>query len=76
LTENSLHEITIVNNSGNDTEISFSRNYSLIDEDMGDAAEANKITIASTKTAHFYCTAILYKGNLIFNMRTGSQDSR
>jgi hypothetical protein len=76
LTNRTLHEITIVNNSGNDTTVSFSKNYLLVDEEIFALNDLNKIVIPPAKSAYFYCTALLYKGVLIFDMRTGTQDTR
>ena len=76
LTERTLHELTIVNNGGTDCVVSFSKNYVLVDEENANLSELNKITIQPTKTAYFYATAILYKGLLTLELRTGSQDSR
>ena len=76
LTNRTLHEVTIVNNSGHDVSVKFAKNYLLVDEELHDLSELNKIVIPPTKTAYFYCTAILYKGALILDMRTGSQDTR
>ena len=76
LNQNSLHVVTIVNNSNHDTEVNFSKNYLLVDEEIAEAADLNRIVIPPTKTAYFYCTGILYKGVMVFKMRTGSQDSR
>ena len=76
LTVRTLHELTIVNNSGEDRTVKFSRNYLLVDEENANVEDINKIVIPPNKSAYFYGTAILYKGVLIFEFRTGSQDSR
>lgn len=73
LTERTLHEITIVNNSNTEKLISFTSNYELADEEFINDLD---IKIGANGTAYFYCTAILDNNNLVFNMRTGSQDKR
>ena len=76
LTERTLHEITIVNNSNVEKELRFSRNYLLSDETTVDVNGQPNVTIGPMGTAYFYCTAILVNGNLELEMRTGSQDDR
>jgi len=76
LDNRSLHEIYIVNNSNSLVSLKFSANYVLQDEDAIDTAGFYIIDIGAGGTAHFYCTAILHKNNLIFDMRTGSQDDK
>jgi hypothetical protein len=73
LTDRTSHEISIVNNSGAKKTISFDVSYHLIDEVFN---ESTSIEIGPNGTAYFYCTAILDNGNLVFSMRTGSQDDR
>ena len=73
LTKRTQHEITIVNNSNTTKEVSFAANYKLPDEDFVDST---KILIGPHGTAYFYCTAVLHENNLVFYMRTGSQDKR
>lgn len=73
LTARTSHEITIVNNSGVTKHISFDANYNLMDEAFeGDAI----LEIGAYGSAHFYATALIEGNNLIFSMRTGSQDDR
>lgn len=73
LDNRSLHEITIVNNSNSNKRISFSNSYSFPDTDSEDEKE---VKLGPNGTAHFYCTASLVDGNLIFTLRKGSQDKR
>jgi len=73
LTKRTQHEITIVNNSNTAKEVRFTLNYTLTDENFIDES---KILIGPHGTAYFYCTAILEDNNLVFHMRTGSQDKR
>lgn len=73
LSERTLHEITIVNNSNTEKIISFTSNYELTDEEFISDLD---IRIGANGTAYFYCTAVLDNNNLVFNMRTGSQDMR
>ena len=75
LENRSLHEIYIVNNSNEPTTISFSSDYILKDEDTYDSSNRSLITIGANGTAFFYCTALL-DNNLVFEMRTGSQDDK
>jgi len=76
LVNRSLHDIYIVNNSNVETIVSFTKDYLLIDEEDFNAAGLQTITIKPNGTAHFYCTAILERNNLRFEMRTGSQDDK
>lgn len=76
LIERSLHEITIVNNSNSDTVIDVSSSYTIADEPATDASAIPRIVIPAGKAAYFYCAAILRDNNLLFEMRTGSQDTR
>jgi len=76
LKNRSLHEITIPNNSSIHKIITFANNYVLEDEDTYTDNNKPYILIGAGETAYFYCTAILVDGNLIFEMRTGSQDDR
>lgn len=73
LTERTSHEISIVNNSGAAKDIIFDINYHLMDEVFDDTTA---LTIGANGTAYFYCTAVLVDNNLVFTMRTGSQDDR
>jgi hypothetical protein len=73
LTERTSHEISIVNNSGVVKEVEFNINYHLVDEVFEDNTS---LQIGPNGTAYFYCTAILEDNNLVFSMRTGSQDDR
>jgi hypothetical protein len=73
LTNSTLHEITIVNNSNATNRIKFTSNYDLIDEQF---IVDTDILIGPNGTAHFYCTAILVDNNLVLAMRTGSQNKR
>ena len=73
LTKRTNHEITIVNNSNSEKEVRFTLNYQLTDEEFVDDS---KIVIGPHGSAYFYCTAILEDNNLVFHMRTGSQDKR
>lgn len=73
LTDRTLHEVTIVNNSNSPKKITFNRTYLLPDEeDFSDQS----ITLGAQGSAHFYATAVLEAGNLFFIMRKGSQDNR
>lgn len=73
LTDRTVHEISIVNNSSEKKSVTFDVNYHLMDEVFEDDTS---IEIGPNGSAHFYCTAILEGGNLVFAMRTGSQDDR
>lgn len=73
LDDRSLHELTIVNNSNFSKKINFASSYSFPDESSDNEQE---IAIGPQGSAHFYCTASLVDGNLIFTMRKGSQDKR
>jgi len=76
LANRSLHEIYIVNNSNASTLITFSTDYRLEDEESFDISGFQTITIGANGTAYFYCTAVLDNNNLVFEMRTGSQDNK
>lgn len=73
LEDRSVHEITIVNNNNASKKVTFSNSYSLPDN-SGDDEQA--VFIGPQGSAHFYATAILKNGNLIFVLRKGSQDKR
>lgn len=73
LTERTLHEISIVNNSAATKKVAFTSSFLLTDEEFIDDFS---ITIGPRGTAYFYCTGVQESGNLIFTMRTGSQDNR
>jgi len=73
LTDRTLHEITIVNNSNTEKILTFSTNYVLADEEFVNGLD---LKIGPQGTAYFYCTATMNRNNLVFNMRTGSQDDR
>lgn len=73
LTDRSVHEITIVNNNNASKKVTFSNSYSLPDN-SGD--DEQSVFIGPQGSAHFYATAILKNGNLIFVLRKGSQDKR
>mgnify|MGYP000061522069 CR=1 len=73
LTDRTLHEITIVNNSNSEKLITFASSYLLPDADV---IENLVVTIGPQGTAHFYATAVLNEGNLFFTLRRGSQDDR
>lgn len=73
LTERTLHEITIVNNSNASKNITFNSTYLLPDED---SLENQVITLGPQGSAHFYATATLSEGNLFLTLRKGSQDDR
>lgn len=73
LEDRSVHEITIVNNNNAVKKIDFSNSYSLPDNTNDDE---QAVLIGAQGTAHFYATALLHNGNLIFVLRTGSQDKR
>lgn len=76
LKDRSLHEITLVNNSGENREIKFLTSYTLPDEDTVGIDNATTITIGPNGSAHFYCSAVFVDGNLELSLRTGSQDDR
>jgi hypothetical protein len=76
LKERSLHEIYIVNNSNSKVSISITNDYFLADDLTVDGNGLPNIEIGPNGTAYYYCTAILENNNLIFEMRTGSQDDR
>lgn len=76
LSDRTMHEITIVNNSNVQKEISFAQNYLLSDETTVDINDRPNVVIGPMGTAYFYCTAIMANGNLELEMRTGSQDDR
>lgn len=71
-----LHEIYITNNSNDDTVLTFTNNYLLVDEEEGRATQTQKTTIPKNTTAHYYCTALFEQGNLYLHLRVGSQDTR
>lgn len=73
LTDRSVHEITIVNNNNASKKVNFSNSYSLPDS-SGDDEQV--VFIGPQGSAYFYATAVLKNGNLIFVLRTGSQDKR
>lgn len=73
LEDRSVHEITIVNNNNAVKKIDFSNSYSLPDNTNEDE---QSVSIGAQGAAHFYATALLRDGNLIFVLRTGSQDKR
>jgi hypothetical protein len=73
LTDRTLHEVTIVNNGNTLKAVRFTSNFKFTDEEFVTDLD---IKIGPNGSAHFYCTAILDNGNLVFNMRTGSQDKR
>jgi len=76
LSDRTVHEITIVNNSNSQKEVNFATNYYLSDETTVDVDDRPNVLIGAMGTAYFYCTALLLDGNLEFQMRTGSQDDR
>ena len=76
LADRSLHEITMVNNSNKDVTIEVASSYTIPDEPTSTTEGYPTIFIPAGKTAYFYCTAILFNNNLIFEMRKGSQDNR
>jgi hypothetical protein len=73
LTDRSLHEITIVNNSNSTKTLTFSSSYVFPDSI---SENESAVVIGPQGTAHFYCTASLIRGNLFLTLRKGSQDSR
>ena len=76
LKENSLHEITIVNNSLIAKEVVFLPSYYLEDDVSYKADGKSFIVLGPNGSAHFYATAIFHKKNLELVMRIGSQDDR
>lgn len=76
LSDRTIHEITIVNNSNTQKEITFTSNYLLVDETTVDSNGKPNVVIGPMGTAYFYCAAIMVNGNLELEMRTGSQDDR
>lgn len=73
LDDRSLHELTIVNNSNTTKRLNFANSYSFPDSFTENEKE---VIIGPQGSAHFYCTASLVDGNLIFTLRKGSQDKR
>lgn len=76
LKNRTIHEIFIVNNSNTDSKVTFSDNYLLVDEEEGLPTHQQITTVPKNSTAHYYCTAVLEKGNLYLHLRIGSQDNR
>ncbi|MCK5787956.1 MAG: hypothetical protein KAH32_03085, partial [Chlamydiia bacterium] len=76
LTDRTIHEITIVNNSNTEVEIDFNGIYILSDEETIGAGGLPVVVIGANETAYFYATALIHEGNLEMNFRTGSQDTR
>lgn len=73
LTDRTVHEITIVNNSNSTRNVTFVGTYLLPDNAE---EQINSIAIGAQGTAYFYATAGLVNGNLFLTLRTGSQDNR
>jgi hypothetical protein len=73
LADNSVHEITIVNNSNLARPVIFDGIYYLPDEpvDFG-----NEILLEPGDVAHYYAAATKKNGNLRLTLRTGSQTKR
>jgi len=71
-----VHEIYIPNNSNEDTVITLSNNYLLVDEEEGRVEQLQKTSIPANTTAHYFCTALFEQGNLYLHLRLGSQDTR
>lgn len=73
LADNSVHEITIVNNSNLPRQVRFDSVYYLPDEPVD---FNNVIMLNSNEVAHYYCAATKKEGNLRLTLRTGSQTKR
>lgn len=73
LTDRTLHEITIVNNSNSAKKATFNSIYILADSQE---TVINAVTLGAKGSAHFYATASLVNGNLLLTLRKGSQDNR
>lgn len=72
LRENSIHEISIINNASGPVTVTFSPLFKLVDQ------EGNKIVIGGGNgTAHFYAVGSILKGSIMtLSMRIGSKDNR
>ena len=74
LVDRSLHELTIVNNSGINKRITFDAHYFFNDEDG--CATGSIIEIGAGGTAYFIGTGNYREGNLVLVLSTGTQDDR
>jgi len=74
LISRSLHEITIVNNSGIKKTLTFGSSYDM--PEFQGCTEGTKVEIGAGGTAYFIGTGIGVEENLKLALRTGSLDDR